>query len=62
MDAGTKYRAIPGMWGILGAGRSKALKFVQGFWNLGRHGYIAGAASIFPDKGEFAEEVVVPID
>ena len=38
LDAGTKYGAAPGMWGILGAGRRKLLKSVQGFWNLGRHG------------------------
>ena len=61
LDAGTKYRAVPGMRGIFGAGKRKVLKFVQGFQNLGRHGGITVMASLIPGEGEYAEEVVVPI-
>ena len=49
------------MQGILGAGRRKVLKFLQGLWNVGPHGYITGAASVIPGYGESAEEVGGPI-
>ena len=57
LDAGTKDRAVPGMRGILGAGRRKVLEFVQGFQDVERHGDIAGAASVIPGEGDSAEEV-----
>ena len=62
LGVGTKDREVPGMRGILGAGRRKVLKFVQGFWNLGGHIYIVGAASVITGEGESAEEVGGPID
>ena len=52
LDVGTKKRAVRGILGILGAGRSKVLEFVQGFLNVVQHGDIAGAASVIPGKGE----------
>ena len=61
LDAGTKDRAVPGMRGILGADRRKVLKFVQGFWNVGRHGDISGTVSVIPGENDSAEEVVGPI-
>ena len=60
--AGTKDGAVPGMQGILGAGRNKVLKYVQGFWNVGRHGYITGAVSVITGKVESTEEVGGPIN
>ena len=50
------------MWDILGAGRRKVLKSVQGHWNVGRYGEIAGAASVIPGKDDSAEEVGGPIN
>ena len=50
------------MQGILGEGRSKVLKYVQGFWNVGRHGYITGAVSVITGKVESTEEVGGPIN
>ena len=52
LDAGTKYRAVPEMWGILGASRHKVFKFVQ--VNVGRHGEIAGTASVISGEVESA--------
>ena len=62
LDAGTKDRAVPGMRGILVAGRSKVFKFVHGFRNLVSHGYITVAVSVIPGEGGSAEEVGGPID
>ena len=62
LDAGTKDRVVPGMRGILGSGMRKVLKYVQGFWNVGWNGKIAGASSVVPGEGEFPEEVGRPID
>ena len=50
------------MWDILGAGRRKLLKFVQGLWNVGWHVDITGVDSARPGKGKSAEEVGGPID
>ena len=61
LDAGTKDRAVPGMWGILGAGKRKVLNFFQGFRNVARHGDIAGAASVIPGEVESVEKVGGPI-
>ena len=62
LGAGTKYRAVTVMWGILVGGRRKVLKFVQGFRNLRKHGDIASASSVIPGEGEYAEEVGGKID
>ena len=61
LDTGTKDRAVPGMWGILGAGKRKVLNFFQGFRNVARHGDIAGAASVIPGEVESVEKVGGPI-